>query len=231
MWWETRNAFRVAAPVLLVLACFSVGLAQPPANDEPREPAKAAKVDAKSDAKVDAKSDVEADHDALRALRAVAEQAINENNLDLLRPHMAEKFSVVTYTDREFTDFDEFKRRWEQTREDLLSGGSYTTKLNPELSEIHGDFAIARGRSENVLVTGDGTTYEFPSRWTAVMHKVNGQWKVVRAHSSLSPFDNPMLHATVSRWLLIVGAIAAVVGLLVGGIFGLLIGRRRKKSQ
>jgi len=81
-----------------------------------------------------------------------------------------------------------------------------------------------------VLITGDGTKYEFPSRWTAVLHKVDGQWKVVRAHSSLSPFDNPMLRATVSRWLVIVGAIAAVVGVLVGGIFGLLIGRRKKSE-
>ena len=38
-------------------------------------------------------------HDRLRALKKVFETAVNENNLELLRPHLDEQFSVVTYTD------------------------------------------------------------------------------------------------------------------------------------
>src|SRR5688572_21048855 len=87
----------------------------------------------------------EADHEALRRLRAVVERAVNENRLELLKPYLDENFSIVTYTDREFTDFDAFQTRWQQTRDNLLAGGSYRTELLPERSRILDDFAITRG--------------------------------------------------------------------------------------
>ena len=175
-----------------------------------------------------AQDDHEADHDALRKLRAVAEEAINTNQLDLFKPYLADDFSIVTYTDREFTEFEAFKSRWQQTRNELLAGGTYSTTMNPELSMIVGDVAIARGNSDNVLTTGAGQRYEFPSNWTAVLRKVDGNWKIVRAHSSLSPFDNPMLRAAVKDMMLKVGAIALAVGVIVGAFAMWLIGRRRR---
>jgi hypothetical protein len=78
-----------------------------------------------------AAQDHEADHDALRRIRVVAEEAINTNNLDLLKPYLAEGFTIVTYTDREFSDFTAFKERWQKTRDELLAGGSYTTERCP----------------------------------------------------------------------------------------------------
>ena len=107
----------------------------------------------------------EADHEALRKLKAVAEEAINNNQLDLLKPYLDDNFTVVTYTDREFTDFEVFKDRWQQTRDELL----------PERSLIMGDIAVARGDSENVLVTGGGRKYRFPAKWSAVCRKVDGE--------------------------------------------------------
>jgi hypothetical protein len=177
--------------------------------------------------------DEEADHEALRRLRAVVEQAVNENRLELLRPHLHESFWVVTYTDRQFSDFDAFKTRWEQTRQELLDGGSYQTKLLPERSIIVGEIAIARGNSENVLVTGDGAEYRFPSHWSAVLRKVDGDWKIVQAHSSLSPFDNPMMMAAVKGLLLKVGAGAAATGLVVGWLTSALFVflRRRRAAR
>jgi len=50
-----------------------------------------------------AAQDHEADHEALRKIRAVAEEAINTNNLDLFKPHLADHFTIVTYTDRAST--------------------------------------------------------------------------------------------------------------------------------
>jgi ketosteroid isomerase-like protein len=171
-------------------------------------------------------------HEALRALRAVAEQAINENQLELLKPHLADEFSVVTYTDREFSDFDQFKARWQQTRDELLGeGGTYSTKLNPVLSTILGDVAIARGNSDNVMTTAGGTEYRFTARWSAVLHNVEGEWKIVRAHCSLSPFDNPMLKAAVTDMLIKAVAIAGGVGLLLGAVIGALLMRWRGKAK
>lgn len=171
-------------------------------------------------------NDREADHQGLRELKAVAEEAINTNNLELLRPHLDEPFSIVTYTDSEFSDFDAFQAQWQKTRDELLEGGSYTTKLLPERSQLFGDIAVCRGNSENVLVTGDGSRYEFESRWTAICRQVDGEWKIVRAHSSLNPFTNPLMKDRV-KWMLIQwGCGALLVGLLVGFLLRAMTARR-----
>jgi ketosteroid isomerase-like protein len=168
-----------------------------------------------------------ADHEALRALRAVFEKAASENQLDLLEPYLDQPFSVVTFTDREFTDFDVFKAQWQKTRDRLLAGGSYSVKLNPELSRLHGDLALCKGSSDNVLRTGSGQEYRFKSNWTAVCRKVDGKWKIVRAHSSLDPFGNPMVLAGAKDAVIKGVVIAGVCGLILGGLIHALWVRRR----
>ena len=135
----------------------------------------------------------EAEHDALRAFKMLFEEAVNTNQLDLLEPYLHDPFSVVTYTDREFSDFDAFKQRWQQTRDEMLQGGAYTVELLPDRSEIYGDMAIAKGDSNNVLITGGGLEHRFTSKWTVVFRKVDGQWKILRVQSTLNPFDNSMI--------------------------------------
>src|SRR5439155_18227836 len=98
----------------------------------------------------------EAEHAALREFKALFEKAASENQLELLKPLLNQPFSVVTYTDREFTDFEAFKARWQKTRDEIVGNGSYQVTLLPERSEIFGDIAVARGDSKNVLVTAKG---------------------------------------------------------------------------
>src|SRR5262249_52687905 len=173
----------------------------------------------------------EAEHAALRQFKALFEKAVNENNLDLMKPHLHEPFSVVTYTDREFKDFEAFKARWQKTREELLgSGGRYSLTLDPDRSEIFGDIAVAHGNSDNVMVTASGDEHRFPSHWTVVFRKVDGQWKILRAHSSLSPFDNPMLRAGVRKLVIRYSAGALVVGAALGSAITLLLARRRRPA-
>lgn len=177
-----------------------------------------------------AQEDQEADHAALREYKTLFEKAASENQLDLLKPMLHEPFSVVTYTDREFTDFEAFKSRWQQTRDQIVGNGSYKVTLKPERSEIYGDLAVARGDSDNVLVTAAGNEYRFTSHWTAVFRKVDGQWKVVRVHSSLDPFGNPMVVGEVKRRMLQVGCAAAIGGLIVGVVVAWLLARRRGRG-
>jgi ketosteroid isomerase-like protein len=173
----------------------------------------------------------EADHQALRELKAVFEKAASENQLDLLRPHLNEQFSAVTYTDREFVDFEAFKERWQRTRDEIVGNGSYKVTLLPERSELYGDVAIARGDSENILVNDAGKEFRFTSHWTAVCRKVNGQWKIVRAHSSLDPFGNPMLVDGVRKRMLQAGGAAAAGGLVVGALVVYLLMRSRARPR
>lgn len=180
-----------------------------------------------SRAQVVAQEPDEADHQSLRELKTVFEKAASENNLDLLKPYVNENFSAVTYTDREFTDFEAFKERWQKTRDEIVGKGSYKVTLLPERSEIYGDFAIARGDSDNILVNDAGKEFKFTSHWTVVCRKVDGQWKIVRAHSSLNPFDNPMLVDAVTKKLVQTGVAAGLGGLVLGGLLVYLMSRRR----
>jgi ketosteroid isomerase-like protein len=173
----------------------------------------------------------EADHAALREYKALFEKAASEGQLDLLKPILHEPFSVVTYTDREFTDFESFKARWLKTRDEVVGNGSYKVTLLPDRSEIYGDIAIARGDSENILVSATGNRYEFTSHWTAVFRKQDGQWKVVRVHSSLDPFGNPMVVGEVKRRMTQAGLGAGLGGLVIGGIIAYLLAGRGGRTS
>jgi ketosteroid isomerase-like protein len=186
----------------------------------------AAQINAEESAEA-ADDDNETDHQALRELKAVFEKAASENDLELLRPHVHENFSAVTFTNREFTDFDAFKDRWQKTRDEIVGSGSYKVTLLPERSRIDGDWAIARGDSENVLVNSAGKEYHFNSRWTAICRKVDGEWKLIRAHSSVDPFGNPMLLDGVKTRIIQFTAGAGIAGLVVGGLVAFLFARRR----
>lgn len=177
-----------------------------------------------------AQEDDEADHAALRKLKAVFEEAASNNDLELLRPHVAETFSAVTFTNREFTDFDAFNERWQKTRDEIVGNGSYKVTLKPVRSEIDGDLAIARGDSDNVLVNSAGKQFHFTSNWTAVCRKVDGEWKIVRAHSSIDPFGNPMLIDGVRTKVIQISGAAVLGGVLLGGIVMYFITRRRGSS-
>jgi ketosteroid isomerase-like protein len=168
----------------------------------------------------------EADHAALREYKALFEKAASSGELDLLRPMLHQPFSVVTYTDREFTDFEAFKARWLKTRAEIVGDGSYKVTLRPERSEIYGDMAIARGDSDNILVTAAGNEYRFTSRWTAVFRKQDGTWKVVRVHSSLDPFGNPIVLGEAKRRITQVGLAAGIGGLALGALAALFFARR-----
>jgi ketosteroid isomerase-like protein len=169
----------------------------------------------------------EADHAALRQFKTLFEKAVNENQLELMRPYLDQPFSVITYKDREFSDFDAFKARWQLTRQELLGGGRYTMKLEPDRSQIFGDIAIAHGNSDNLLVTGSGDEHHFSSHWTVVFRKVDRQWKITRAHNSLNPFDNPMLRAGVRKIVIRYVGGALVLGLILGWLIHALWSRRR----
>lgn len=175
----------------------------------------------------------EEDHNALRELKALYEKSVNTNNMELLRPVMADKFSVITFTGREFTDFGTFKTQWAKTREKMLGEtGSFSVELIPQRSRIFGDTAITFGSSNNTMVTGDGDKFEFPVSWTAACRKIDGEWKIVRAHGSISPFDNPMLKSKVRSYILYTAVAGALAGLIAGWfIRGFISTRRLRKSK
>lgn len=175
--------------------------------------------------------DIEADHNELRVLRKVFEDAINSNKLDNLKPYLADHFSYVTISDEEYKDFNNFKEQWQIGRDKLLKGGTYVMEIEPELSDLHGNIAIAKGDSKNLITTGSGDRYSYGSKWTAVCIKQDGKWKVLRVHSSINPFSNEILKGRVSKMLIQTASIAALAGLILGSLFTFIIRKRKIKPE
>ena len=172
-------------------------------------------------------ADEQADHAALRELRTLYERAVNENNLDLLAPHLASPFHGVMITSRSVESLQDMKQYWAAMREMMGPGGTYRVTVQPERSTIIGDFAIARGKTSDVVTTDEGRVYRFGTNWTATLHRQNGAWKLMQVQGSMDPVNNEFVRTFVRDALVKYGSMLAIAALLIGTAIGFLLGRRR----
>lgn len=168
----------------------------------------------------------EAEHQALREKRAIYENAINSGDIKPLEPLFAAKASGVMITGDVINKFQEMENFNEAVKAYLGEGAKHHVTLKPERSEIYSDIALARGSSDE-SVTMHGKDFEYQSQWTAVFHKEEGQWKCVRLHISMNPFDNVFIDAKVNaaKWMSLVWG---VLNLVAGTLLGYLLHGRKK---
>jgi ketosteroid isomerase-like protein len=171
----------------------------------------------------------EAEREALRQLRSVYESAIRDDKIDALGPLLHDDFHGVMVTGRAVTGLDGLRQYWADIRKLMGEGGTYATTLKPEASVFVGDLALARGTSDDVVVTGAGDEFRFTTMWTAVLQKVNGQWKIRQAHASMDPVDNAFTRTFTRRTLRWAMPIAGLAGLVVGFV-GAKVLRGRKAA-
>jgi hypothetical protein len=172
-------------------------------------------------------ADEEADHEALRQLRRVYEQAVAEDRVDLLAPHLDPEFSGVMLTGELVTGYEGMKGYWKKLKDLMGPAGRYTVTVEPDLSMLLGDIALAKGATSDVVVTDRGE-YRFQSYWTAVCRRVGGEWKILRVQGSMDPVGNPFVKQVVATSAVWSGAGGAGLGLVLGLLGGVFIGRRRK---
>lgn len=190
------------------------------------------RADAAGDAGVATNSSIpasdQADHDALRALVPVYEQAANQGKPELLKPYLDPEFSGVMVTGEEVTSSASLEEYWASIQRLMGPGGSYHVKVNvPEPAKISGDIAVAHGTTDDV-VNAKGNEYRFEGRWTAVCRKRDGQWKLLRIQASMPPLTNPFVMATVRTASATSGVVAGICGLLVGWVLHVMLARRRR---
>ncbi len=157
-------------------------------------------------------TDHEQDRKQLRGIQAIFEDAVLNNTIGKLKGHIHPNFSFVSFSDTLFTNFKDFETQWGKTRAEMVGSGSFSTELNPEPAEFHGDIAVTYGNSSNQLVNPQGKSFSYTSNWTVIFKREGDQWKVLRAHNSLNPFSNPMLVDGVKTKVLQTGLVALGVG-------------------
>ena len=173
--------------------------------------------------------DEEADHEDFRRLKQVYEQAVNQNQLDLLAPVLHADFFGVMITNEHVRNLEEMKGYWQRIRALMGERGRYTTTLNPERSVIMGDIALARGTSDDLVVTEEGREYRFRPSWSVVLQREGGQWKVLRAQGTMDPAGNEFVRSFVRRAAIQGALIGVVAGLVLGWLFATLFRRFRTR--
>ncbi|MEH6458442.1 YybH family protein [Chitinimonas sp. JJ19] len=172
-----------------------------------------------------------ADHEALRNILKTGTQALNSGKLDAMAPLLHSQFTIITVDNQKFSSLEAFKAYWDSLFQgehrllDKLEAAPVADELTQFLSE---DVGLVHGVSNDVYTFRDGSVRTMPTRWTAVVAREGGSWKLVKLHFSVNLLDNPMLTATKEYALRGVLAVGVVL-LLLGAILGYWLGRRRSR--
>ena len=170
----------------------------------------------------------EADHQELRQLLATVRDAINAQQIEKLEPLVAEKFSIILADAQLVTSLKDLKAYYQRLT-DPGSGVLKSLTVNPSADDLtqflSADVGVCHGTSSDTFVLNDGTTRVLPSRWTAVLVKTNGAWKISALQVGANILDNPILddYRRAAKPFVIA---SVVVGLALGAI-GFVLGRRR----
>ncbi|MGI9305081.1 MAG: YybH family protein [Gammaproteobacteria bacterium] len=170
----------------------------------------------------------QADHDALRAMLRTATEALNTRNFDAIRPLLADNFTVVTVDNQKFTRLDDFRAYWNGLftgDAPVLQGIEVNAVADDLTTFLDASTGVVHGTSQDTYHFTGGDVREMPTRWTAVVQKVYGQWKLVKVHFSANLLDNPVLDAAKAGAMKLAG-LAFLAGIILGAVVVFLMKRR-----
>ena len=169
-------------------------------------------------------------HQELRAILTTVQDAINSGNYDAMLPVLSKDIRATTITQEAFSGHQgvsAYFKKW-------FGPGGYLKKLDMRmnadaLTELSPDktWGIVRGSAIETYTLADGRTYPMKTRGTATVAKeADGKWRLRAIHFGTDFLDNPIL-SEAKRAVVKYAALAAVGGLIVGGLLGFLLGRRK----
>ena len=168
----------------------------------------------------------EADRAALRAIKAVYEDACKTGDPNKLAPHLSANATGVMVTGEEVVGLDGIKTYWTKIQSLMGPGGVYTTAITVDNTEFFGDTSVSRGTTDDLVRLASGNELKFNSRWTAVCRKENGAWKIYRMQASLDPIQNVFIAGRIAGAKLTYG----IGGLVTGLALGFIILKRRRSA-
>jgi len=174
----------------------------------------------------------EADHVALRALRDKVATAISQQDIKALASCFAKEFAFTAVNQTVLTNeaqMQEFFDRMFRSSDALVSSLKTEPKADILTRFVDANAGVCYGSAKDTYTMKSGEVVEMNVRWSATVVKENGEWKVALAHVGTDFLDNPVLDgakALVKK----AGVGAGLGGLVVGGILGVMIGRRKKPA-
>jgi ketosteroid isomerase-like protein len=169
-------------------------------------------------------------HEELRALLGQVVVAMNSGDYDKMLPVLTENIEATSITQEVMSgraDVSKYFKEW-------FGPTGYMKKMEikfdaDKLTELSADksWGLVRGKALERYEAKDGDTFDFVTRWTAVMIRdSDGKWRLRAIHFGTNNLDNPVL-TKVKNTLVRNGIIGAAFALIVGLLAGWSIGRRR----
>src|SRR5271163_714514 len=171
------------------------------------------------------------DRHALLKILSEVEKAINAQDIEGIIAQMSPDCTVTWWNAEISRGHDEIRAYYRRmVKDDGRIISKYTTqaKLGAHARFIGSgaDVALADGSMEDEFFPIVRGPFKLSSRWSATVAKSGGQWKIVNLHLSANVFTNTLI-AELTRALWFAGG----AGLVVGGLSGFLLGRRRGASR
>lgn len=172
----------------------------------------------------------ESEHAELSALLVKTQQAFNTENFNLMRPLIAkDNFTVVTIDGHKFESLAAFREYWIAILKENKTGLE-RIEVNPVADGptqfLAENVGVCHGISNDRYFFTNGDIRTMPERWTSVLVKEDGAWKVSKIIFSANILDNPVLAGTkVALQNFIIWA--ALAGLVIGAL-GMWLFRCRK---
>ncbi len=178
---------------------------------------------------VSAQEENAAEHEKLRVLRDAFTAAMNAQDFAALKGLVTDDLSFTTISNEQISGVAELETYWKRLfdgEDSEMSGLKVTPEADALTTFLGADAGIVQGSSQDVYSFRKVGERKMTSRWTALVRKVGGEWKVSHVHMSGNVLDNPVLAATAT-----VGTIKTVIGFVAGLLIGaLLLGRSRRKK-
>ncbi len=174
----------------------------------------------------------EADHQALRALKDKVITALNTRDMKLLNSCFASRFAFTSVNQITLTSpgqVEEFFQKTFDGPDSMLASMKCKPEADILTRFIDANTGYCYGSNEETYKLKDGREVVQHARWTAVVVKEDGKWKIAAAHAGVDFLNNPVLNHAIGMGykLLICGFIA---GLIVGLLIMLVIRKLRTKA-
>ena len=170
------------------------------------------------------------DRKALLKILSEVEHAINAQDVEAIIAQMRPDCTVTWWNAEISRGHDEIRAYYRRMVKDpgrIISKYTTQAKLGEHARFVGAgaDVALADGSMEDEFFPIIRGPFKLNSRWSATAAKsADGVWKIVSLHLSANVFTNTLIsELTKALWY------AGGAGVLVGGLAGWFIGRRRKR--
>jgi uncharacterized protein (TIGR02246 family) len=171
------------------------------------------------------------DRQALLKILSEMEKAINAQDIDGILAQMTPDCTVIWWNAEVSRGHDEIRAYYQRMVKDpgrIISKYTTQAKLGHHARFVGSgaDVALAEGSMEDEFFPIIRGPFKLDSRWSSTAAKVNGEWKIASLHLSSNVFTNVLIsELTRALWM------AGGACLIVGGLAGWFLGRRKKTSE